>query len=167
MCSKDVFEIVYKLLRANLLEEALNKIYDQEEDKLFSPFDSDPNHAWYVVGDIFFEFGQFDYAENAFEKALSHREDDKQALMALANAQMECNRADNAETTLLRALSLDPTNENYIYNLGNALFDQGKYSEAINEYEKIGDERVKLKADAIKNSLLARKKLATSNGTLT
>jgi tetratricopeptide (TPR) repeat protein len=46
---------------------------------------------------------------------------------------------DGAITDLKRALGLDPENDTARYNLAGLLVGQGRYEEAIAEYEKIDD----------------------------
>ena len=139
--------------------QALDKIYDEKKDSLKSPYDGDPNHAWYVVGDIYYKFEDFNRAIVAFDRAVSFREDDVEALTALANAYIECGKPELSEKTLRTALGIKPKDESLIYNLGNALFDKGEYESAIAEYSRISDSDPELKDKASKNEKIARDKL--------
>ncbi|NOX26891.1 MAG: tetratricopeptide repeat protein [Gammaproteobacteria bacterium] len=155
----DLFDKIHELLRHGMRNEALTRIYSTEDDSLKPPYDIDPNHAWYIVGDILFKASNFEKSALAFERSCSYRSDDMESLMALANALTECEKPDLAEQALLKALTLDPTNDSLLYNLGNALFDQDKYVSAIESYSKISDSDVELKEITLKNIELAKEKI--------
>lgn len=159
MANSDSFEHIHRLLKAGIDSEALRNIYDERNDKLRSPFDGDPNHAWYIVGDIFFTLDDFENAARAFGRAISFRNDDTQALMALANAYSEGKHPKLAERVLRRCKVLDPNNESHIFNLGNSLFDQEKYEAAIDEYSKIAKSDSELYEDAQRNISASKERI--------
>lgn len=110
---------------------------DDKKNRIKSPYDSDLNHAWYIVGDIYFENGNYESAIHAFKQALTAWPMDKDAMLALANSYSEIVMPDKAEKVLRDALKLDPKNPLLLYNLANSLFDQGNYQDSIILYEKI------------------------------
>jgi len=151
----DPFAKIHRLLRAGMHSEALRLIYDRERYALRTPYDGDPNHGWYVVGDILFKKGRFLDSAYAFQLSVESDPDDPQAHMALANAHSAAGDPTKAETSLRAALYLDPANPEILFNLGNALFDQEKYSECVSVYREIGKNDPTLYTQAQKNLKLA------------
>ncbi len=159
MATEDAFGRINELVRRDMLVEALREIYDRQTGELKSPFLSDANHAWYVVGDIAFRLGDFESAIRAFTASVAAREDDIEALWALGNSYSEAGRADEAERILRRASTLDPQNEVLLYNLANALFDQEKYREAIDLYSSISQQNREVYEMAQKNLATSKTRL--------
>jgi tetratricopeptide (TPR) repeat protein len=112
---------------------------DERGGQLLPPFDQDFNHGWYVVGDLLYRKGEFEAAARAFDRSLSDRPDDHEALMALANCYFEIGMPGLSEKYLRIALKYKESAD-LIYNLGNALFDQKKYAQAIKIYSKISED---------------------------
>lgn len=119
----------------------------------------DPNHAWYNAGTIFFHQGKYVSALKAFKKALRTRKDDAQALWAIADCYSEMGKPSFAERYFRKALSNQPGDQSLIYNLGNALFDQGRYQEAIEKYLDIKKADSELYGLAKKNIAAVQVKL--------
>ncbi|WP_428623519.1 tetratricopeptide repeat protein [Sedimenticola sp.] len=134
---KDEFSEVHEKIGNREYDMALNLLCHNKTGKIRKPFDRDPNHAWYLVGDIFFKMGDYERAIEAFLEAFRCRDDDVEALWAIANCYSELHKPKNAEEYLRIAIKLDPSKQQLIYNLGNALFDQGQYEEALSWYEKV------------------------------
>ncbi len=151
----DPFRRVYLLLDHGKYNDALAILIDKESGRVKKPFTMDINHAWYTVGDIFYIEKKYIEAINAFKKAFRNWPGDTESLMAIANCYSEIGRPAISQRYLLKALRLNKKiNKNKAqlrYNLGNALFDQKKYLDAIKEYKKVGKENKQLYALALKN----------------
>jgi len=65
----------------------------------------------------------------------------------------------SAERAFRKALRIDPNSKEIAYNLGNALYDQDKFAEAIKVYEKVRRSRSKIGEMARKNLKLTREKI--------
>ncbi len=130
------YEQIHDWLRAEKFDDVLSAMLG-DEHKLNPPFDQDANHGWYIVGDIFFRHGNFKNALAAFESALEVYPEDVEAMWALADCHSRMKNFGRAEHFLKEALKSDPDNPNLLYNLGNALFDQRKFAEAIAVYKSV------------------------------
>lgn len=102
--------------------------------RIYKPYSSDLNHAWYIVGDELYLLGNKKEAVLAFKNSLRHRKHDVEAMMAIANCYSDLGNPRMAQFYLARAIKIDSDNDGLRYNLGNSLLDLGKYSEAISEY---------------------------------
>lgn len=131
------FQEIYSLVRKGQYIAALDLLCDKKHERLNKRYKIDPNHAWYNVGDIFFHQGEYRRALDAFKKALRTRRDDIQALWAVGECYSEIAKPQLAERYFRKALDYQPKDKNLIYNLGNALFDQGKYQEALEQYKAL------------------------------
>lgn len=132
----DPFEEIYRLSREGKYDLALGMLLIETEKELRSPYQVGSNHGWYVAGDLYFKKGDFEAAARAFDRAVAQEPKDYQALWALANCYSELDKPDVSERYLrmARKLSDDPA---LLYNLGNALFDQQRYAEALGVYESV------------------------------
>lgn len=130
----DTFDPIHALLRRQEYGDAIDRVYDEEGNGIRSPFDEDANHAWYVVGDARFKLGDIGGAMDAFRHALAEVPDDADAMWAIADCHRENRETKQAETMLRQALLCQPDNQAIQYDLGNALFDQGKFEEAKGFY---------------------------------
>lgn len=155
----DAFGPIYKLIRAHRYDEALALLLRPDATKLERRFRSDVNHAWYLVGDIYFKKGRFKDALIAFKKALRTKPDDYQALWAIGNCYSEIEMPAIAERYFRRALTYKPAEKGLIYNLGNALLDQGKFSEALRSFNEVCEKDKTLYRLAQKNATVAKKAL--------
>ena len=135
----DKFNEIHDLLATQEYDRALRLLYDQSSNRVKKEYRSDENHAWYIVGDIFFKLGKFDLAVNAFTKALSARPEDVDASMALANCYSELELFSKAEDALLHALKVRPNDSALRYNIANAYFDQGKLEQASTLYSGLDE----------------------------
>ncbi len=149
----DQYEQLHELLRAGKYAIALTHLLDKEQRRLRSRFRFDANHSWYLAGDIFWNLGLVKSACSAFKKSLRSWPEDVEAILAVGNCYSELGRPRLTERYLRRALTFDKKNYSIYYNLGNALYDQGKYGEAIRCY------KVSMKGNRQTRSL-AKKNLA-------
>lgn len=99
----------------------------------------DPNHAAYLKGDKLFKQGKFVDAAAQFKIAIHEWPEDWQAMWALGNCFAELKKHRKAEEQFKAAIALAPNDElpNLYFNLGNALFDQGKYIEAVEQFHQV------------------------------
>jgi tetratricopeptide (TPR) repeat protein len=99
----------------------------------------DRNHAAYVKGDKLYKLGKFADAAAQFKIALEAWSDDWQALWALGNCFTALKKPRKAEVQFITAIELAPAEKlpDLHFNLGNALFDQGKYANAILFYRQV------------------------------
>jgi tetratricopeptide (TPR) repeat protein len=169
--SQNPFTWIYGLLRRGRLTVALNSLLDEDSQQIKGPFRSDRNHAWYCVGDILYRQGKFDAAKGAFKKSLRTRHDDVQALIAIGNCYDELKKPMFAERYFSRALTtLDKSadkseadREAIIFNLANAIFDQGRMIKAIKFYEQLDQASKEIREKAMKNLVLAKKNMKIVN----
>lgn len=158
--TEDVFErIIHPLLSQGRTDEALDLLYDPETDAIKPPYDSDLNHAWYIIGKGFDRRGEQTRAVAAFERALEEWPDDAEAHSMLGCLYSDIGNHGSAGHHFRRALALDPASDEVKYNLANALFDQGKYEDAIALYQEISDAKSEAGRLARKNLKLAKSKL--------
>lgn len=130
------FEEIHEMLRRGKLPDVLGCILDQSTWTVLAPYDVDLNHAWYVVGDVFFRERQYAHSIRAFERAIEEWPEDIDAYLALANAHTESHDPREACRILLRAHELASGDDRVTYNLGNAYFDLGEFSKANFYYEE-------------------------------
>ncbi|NIQ36983.1 MAG: tetratricopeptide repeat protein [Proteobacteria bacterium] len=90
------------------------------------------SQAHTLLGNVYLWSGQHDEAIVEFERAIALDPNDAEALCALASAMTFVGRPKEAIRIIKRAMRLDPHYpERYVYNLGRAYFQIGKYGEAI------------------------------------
>ncbi len=134
---KGCFDHIHEMLNNKNYGQVLGILLNPELTKIEEPYRSDLNHAWYIVGDIFYRLEKYEQAISAFKKSLDDRPDDVEAIMALANSYSEANMPEKAEEILRKGKEIDPDNSAITYNLANSLFDQGEYCRAIDFYRAI------------------------------
>jgi|JI10StandDraft_1071094.scaffolds.fasta_scaffold53395_3 tetratricopeptide (TPR) repeat protein len=122
---------------------------------------ADPNHVAYVRGDKKFKEGRFADAAKYFLVALEEWPEDWQAMAALGNSYSEMKKPRKSEQWFRQAIALAPMEmqPDLNYNLGNALFDQGRFDEAIEMYSQVprGNKTWRL---AERNIALSKRRLA-------
>lgn len=165
MESKDNFEKVHELLLQRRFADALVEIYDQATDAVLFPYNSDLNHAWYVIGDIGWKTSDLKLALRGFKESLCHRPDDFEALWALGNVLSELGKHDESENCFRRALDLNPQSSEVAFNLANELLDQEKFSEAVKIYEELLKSEFEEKKSVRKNLNLALAGLSSTGKT--
>lgn len=147
----DIFQEVHSLLRNHAYEDALNALLNDKTGQIKKPFSKDLNHAWYLVGDILYKQDEIEDAIKAFEESYKNNAGDSEALWALSSCYFQLNNPERAEKHLRKALSIEPNSQNLKYNLGNALFDQREYRDALALYEEIEKNDEELYSMAQKN----------------
>lgn len=143
----DEYNFIYEEIRKQQYDEAINLLFDTSNNSLREQFNKDANHSWYLLGDIFYKKESYSEAINFFKRSLRTRADDVQALWAVANAYSELARPKLAERYFRKAIQYAKRSEDLMgltYDLGNALFDQKRYEEAISCYLKIDNSVYKM-----------------------
>ena len=114
----------------------------------------------YKQGDTLYQNGDFCAAIKEFEAALETRPNDFDTLWAIGDCYLKLGKADMAEQFYRKALTVCPDNKRdvIIYNIGNSLFDQMKYKEAIEQYKNISKQSSIYKK-AKKNINVAQRKI--------
>ncbi len=120
----------------------------------------DPNHAAYLKGDMLFRQRKFVNACEQFKIAIEEWPEDWQAMWALGNCYAELRKPRKAEAQFKAAIALAPADElpNLHFNLGNSLFDQGKYDAAVAQYRQV-PEGHHIALSAANNIALAKKRM--------
>ncbi len=160
MCK--IFKEIHKLIKQKKHENVIDELLD-DSFNIKPPYSSDLNHAWYILGDIYYRNSNYKFAIKAFLKSLDDWPEDIDAILALSNSYSRAGFPNKSEKYLLKGITLSAENESIIYNLGNAFFDQKKYTMAIDYYKKITNDKelLKLSISNIKKakSEIKRKKL--------
>lgn len=153
-----LFDSIHAKLQGGRLAEALRQLLDGRGVHLRSPYNENRNHAWYLVGDIYFRRREYRLAARAFRLAWRCRSEDWQALMALGNCFDLLGEPRNAERYFRRALLIRPRCRKLQFNLGNSLMDQRRYDEAAKLFSRISaDRRSGLMRRAGRNLRLCRR----------
>lgn len=153
----NVFDDVYFLIKTDNFIEAIEKIVNLDAGVLKGIFRNDGNHSWYVVGDCYWKLGLIHEARNAFIKSLRAWGEDVQAMWALGNCYDKLKKPWLSEYYFRKALGFNQNNQEIRFNLANALFDQGRFDEAIVEYKNIANSKERLSKRALKNIFLAER----------
>ncbi len=97
------------------------------------------NVVAYSRGDEYFRAGRFRDAIAFFREAFDADPQDSMCLLAIGNCWSELRKFKRAEASFRQALSLATELEvpALTFNLGNALYDQGRYSEAVTAYSQV------------------------------
>lgn len=132
------FKDAHKALKQRQYRQVLASLLDSR-GRLKAAFKSYPNHAFYILGNIYYKKADYVGAIRYFRRSLNADKSDYQALWAIADCYSDSNRPRLAERYYLQALKLAKSNlSNLRYNLGNALFDQGRYADAVSIYKTVG-----------------------------
>ena len=117
----------------------------------------DRNHVAYRRGDKAFQARRYSEAISWFKEAIGEWAEDYQAHFALANSYSEAGKYRKAELAYREALRLSPETQrsSIQFNLANALFDQGKFGDALNEFEAL-PRGSSVHSAAMHNAALAR-----------
>ena len=118
------------------------------------------NNAHYQAGDVLYKKGEYKEAITEFKKALEAWPTDSDSAWAIAGCYSEMGKPELAEEYYNLALENSPEEKknDLVYNMGNALFDQMKYKEAIRLYDSIPKEHHTYKM-AKSNIRAAKKKI--------
>jgi len=124
------------------------------------PLASESNHEAYKLGCVSYEQGRFSEAKALFQEALDFWPEDFDAWWALGNCYDELDKPNKAEDCYRKSLELgNGKNESeLLFNLGNSLLDQQRYSEAIEIYLRISSQS-DIWSKAQKNMSLAKQGL--------
>ncbi len=149
------FELIHELLTKGQADQALSRLINRESGQLCDVYAWDANHAWYCVGSAEFERGNYQDAARAYRKAYRADPDDVQCLIAIGNCYDALHRPKLAERIWRQVLKLEPrgrTKATAVCNLGNALFDQKRYEEAVQGYSSLLKRRDDIGRIARKNT---------------
>ena len=100
---------------------------------------SEQNHEYYTQGCKAFDASDYQKALALFKNSIEYWPEDPQAWMAVGNCYDVLKRPKRAEEAFRESLQYsDPVrSEEVSFNLGNSVFDQGRYLEAIEVFETI------------------------------
>jgi tetratricopeptide (TPR) repeat protein len=120
-------------------------------------------HA-YSEADRLFGAGRFRDALRLFQASAAADPSDHAALMAIGNCWDALRKPTKAEESFRLALAVAPESEwpNILFNLGNALFDQGCMREAIEAFNSVPPGS-HVAASAQRNAMLASEHLANAH----
>ena len=131
----------------------MRKMPEQERDSL--------NNTHYQKGDDLYKQGNYDDALLEFKKALKAWPTASDTAWAIADCYSELLKPRLAEKFYRLALDTCSIKKraSLLYNIGNALFDQRKYKDALMHYEKISKQN-RVYKQARKNIKLVKSKIA-------
>jgi predicted aspartyl protease/Tfp pilus assembly protein PilF len=132
------------LSRALLKQRKNQEAYDHAARVIAREPESARAHA--LLGAALLGSGDFRLSVEEFRTALTFRDDEAIAVAGLAMIDFYENRIPQALTGLRRAAFIDPSEPDYIYNLGQVAARSERYAEAANAYEQFL--RVAPKTDA-------------------
>lgn len=100
---------------------------------------NDLNHSAYLRGVEHFKATNYYLAAQSFSEALGYWLEDPQAWFALGNCYDAMGKPKDAERCFRTALDHSPPEKmpDVHYNLGNSLYDQGRFLTAVDFFEKI------------------------------
>ncbi|MGA8205108.1 MAG: tetratricopeptide repeat protein [Woeseiaceae bacterium] len=141
---EDIFEEIHELQRQSNHSKAIDRLLDSGANVIRKPYACDKNHAWYLVGHSYAENGEIEKALKAFRKSVNYWDEDPDAYWAIGECYSELERPRMAERYFSKALPYAALRDRplIIYNLGNSLFDQGRFEAAIDAYRKVCRSRV-------------------------
>ncbi len=117
---------------------------------------SDLNHSLYKKGCSFYDSKDYRKAIISFREALEYWPEDGEAWLALGNCYDANNKPKRAEKCFRQSLTYQTgkIRNMALFNLGNSLYDQCLYKDAINYYDQIS------KSDEIYGVAVINKKRA-------
>jgi len=162
----DDFSLIHELIKNKEFYKAISDLINIKNHKINSRYAWDLNHAWYCVADCKYQIGDVHGAISAFRKAFYAASSDIECLLGIGNCYDTLNKPKLADRYFRKALSLNPIGRQKavaLVNLGNALYDQGKWSEALKYFTDISRRKDDIGAVARKNKTLAQAKLKSHN----
>lgn len=120
----------FALLKQRQLQDA----YDQAARVILANPLSARAHA--LLGSAILASGNFRNSVEEFRTALSIEENESMAIAGLAMVDFYENRVESAVRGLRRAVSLDSSEPDYVFNLGQATARSERYKEAADAYER-------------------------------
>jgi len=152
---RDGFANIYSLVRQNKIDQALSLLIYPKSFRIKKEYSGDLNHAWYVVGDLYFKKNDFELALKSFYYSLKYNKNDHYALWAIGDCFVELKKDNLAENYYKKAVNVTP-DPRILYNFSNSLFDQGKYFHAISIYKSIKTDDIELRRKINRNLSLAK-----------
>ncbi len=152
-----LFRDVHAKLRLSRIQWVRRKLLSRT-GRILAPYNADPNHAWYVIGETEFRSRRYNQATRAFKNALKHNPLDWMAMWAIANCYSEVKRPKLALRYYMRSFKIVRKSPALKYNIGNAYFDMRQYEDAIKVYRAVSTTDTKLRRQVRKNLELARYK---------
>lgn len=125
-----------------LLTARLYRLQNRDEEALQAIerlLGRDRNNATYlmVAGEYYYEAGNLQKAEEALRRAIELRPDNAEAYNALGYFFAEAGiNLDEAQRLILKALELNPDAGHILDSLGWVYYQQGRYSEALEQLQK-------------------------------
>ncbi|MEP6819276.1 MAG: aspartyl protease family protein [bacterium] len=123
----------FALLKQRLLQDA----YDHAARVILTDPLSSRAHA--LLGAVILASGDFRTSVEEFRTSLSIEENEALAVAGLAMVDFYENRLDSAIKGLRRAVSLDSSEPDYVFDLGQATARNERYKEAADAYERFLD----------------------------
>lgn len=93
----DQFDEVQKMQRAGKGNAALSMLINKKTRRINKAYSADLNHAWYLVGSVFYKQEEFGDALLAFRKSYRHWKEDVAAIRAIGNCYSELGNPKIAE----------------------------------------------------------------------
>ena len=100
------------------------------------PNAADINDAYYNLGNLYYEAGEYEKAIGPLKKAVATRPYDSDAHYILGNAYEKLKRYPESAAEFELMTRIEPKNDNVYYNLANAYLNQKKFREASEQYNK-------------------------------
>ncbi len=125
---------------------------------------SELNHEYYTQGCKAFDASEYQKALTLFKHSIEYWPEDPQAWMAVGNCYDALKKPKKAEEAFRCSLQYSATNSNesVLFNLGNSLFYQVRYIEAIEIFKGI-EPGTELWRKAQNNIQIARKMHESNN----
>ena len=127
--------------RAGKGNAVLSILINKKTGRINKAYSTDLNHAWYLVGVVFYKREEFGDALLAFKKSYRYWKEDVDAIRAIGTCYSELGNPKIAKYYFIKAKTIGGKEHKDIdiltYNLGNAHFDMEKYDLAISEYKKV------------------------------
>lgn len=101
-----------------------------------NPKAADIADAYFNLGNLYYQGGQYEKAIEPLRKALEHHPYDADAHYTLGNAYDKLKRHPEAAKEFEELTRIEPQNASVYYNLGNAFSNQQKNEQAVAQYKK-------------------------------
>ena len=101
-----------------------------------NPKAADIADAYFNLGNLYYQGGQYEKAIEPLKKALEHHPYDADAHYTLGNAYDKLKRHAEAAKEFDELTRIEPQNDSVYYNLGNAFSNQQKNEQAVEQYKK-------------------------------
>ena len=101
-----------------------------------NPKATDIADAYFNLGNLYYEAGEYEKAIGPLQKALAQRPYDSDAHYTLGNSYYKLKRYPQAAKEFEAMTQIEPKNDTVFYNLANAYLYQKKFQEASEQYKK-------------------------------